>query len=76
MKKIFCGQLQLSKEPKEYQCGAFLACKGEDAQKVYDGLHFTEAEDQNDNEIVMQRLETFCIERTDVRQGHSDMPCS
>ena len=55
---------RLIKEPKEYQCAVLLACIGEEAQEIYDGLHFEDDEDQNDIDTVINKFEIFCVGTT------------
>ena len=55
---------RLDKEEKDYQCAVFLACIGEDALEVFDGLPFAEGENKEDIDLVIKKFEEFCIGTT------------
>jgi hypothetical protein len=55
---------RLDKEDKAYQCAVFLACVGEEAQEVYEGLPFANDGEKTDIAVVIQKFEDFCVGST------------
>ena len=56
----------LSEKEKPLRTATFLICIGSEAMDVFDGLHFDNADDKVDIDIVLQKFETFCIGKTNV----------
>ncbi|XP_064613329.1 uncharacterized protein K02A2.6-like [Liolophura sinensis] len=48
----------------KYRTATLLTCIGVDALDILDGLTFTQEEDKQDIDIVLQKFETFCVGET------------
>ena len=46
---------------KEERTAALLTCLGPDALKIVDGLRFASEEDRKDVDVVLGKLEWFCV---------------
>ena len=51
----------LKSQDKEFRMATLLTCIRQDALDIYDGLAFDEEADKKDIDIVLQKLEVFCI---------------
>ena len=55
---------RLDREESKYRCSVLLACIGDEAFDVYEGLSFTDAEDRDDIEVLLQKFEEFYVGET------------
>lgn len=55
---------KLKEQSKEVRTATLLTCIGTDAVDIYDGLSFTSEEEKRDIDIVLQKLEAFCVGET------------
>ena len=55
---------RLDKEESAYRCAVLLACIGEDAQEIYEGLLFKEGDDNKDIKTVLEKFSNFCLGTT------------
>ena len=55
---------RLDKEESTYRCAVLLACIGEDAQEIYEGLPFAEGENNKDIRTVLEKFSDFCLGTT------------
>ena len=55
---------RLKLESKELRTATMLTCIGQDALEIYDGLDFENDEQRNDIDVVLEKLEKFCIGAT------------
>ena len=51
----------LKTQDKEFRTATLLTCIGQDALDIYDGLAFDEEAHKKDIDIVLQKLEEFCV---------------
>ena len=66
-KRVWCNYeiaSRLSKQGNEERTATLLTCLGPDALEIVDGLTFASNEERMDPDIVIQKLETFCIGET------------
>ena len=54
----------LVKQPKEERTATLLTCLGADALEIVDGLNFTNDEKRKDIDVVLEKLEVFCVGET------------
>lgn len=52
---------RLKNQDKEFRTATLLTCIGQDALDIYDGLAFDEEAHKKDIDIVLQKLEEFCV---------------
>ena len=52
---------RLKTQDKEFRTATLLTCIGQDALDIYDGLAFDEEAHKKDIDIVLQKLEEFCV---------------
>ena len=62
--KIYEKASRLSEEENSYKCSVLLACIGEEALAIFDGLHFETEADRDNIDIVIQKFEEFCVGAT------------
>ena len=62
--KIYEKASRLSEEENSYKCSVLLACIGEEALAIFDGLHFENEADRDNIDIVIQKFEEFCVGAT------------
>ena len=62
--KIYEKASRLSDEENSYKCSVLLACIGEEALAIFDGLHFENEVDRENIDIVIQKFEEFCVGAT------------
>ena len=55
---------RLVKQPKEERTATLLLCLGADALEIVDGLNFTNDEERKDIDVVLEKLEVFCVGET------------
>ena len=66
-KRVWCNYeiaSRLIKQGNEERTATLLACLGPDALEIVDGLNFASDEERTNPDIVIQKLETFCIGET------------
>ena len=59
-----CTASRLVKQPKEERTATLLTCLGADALEVVDGLNFADDEERKDIDVVLEKLEVFCVGET------------
>ena len=52
------------KQPKEERTAKLLMCLGADALEIVDGLNFANDEERKNTDVVLQKLEVFCVRET------------
>ena len=52
------------KQPKEERTATLLTCLGADALEIVDGLNFANDEERKDIDVVLEKLELFCVGET------------
>ena len=55
---------RLVKQPKEERTATLLTCLGADALEIVDGLNFANDEERKDIDVVLEKLEVFCVGET------------
>ena len=55
---------RLVKPPKEERTATLLTCLGADALEIVDGLNFANDEECKDIDVVLEKLEVFCVGET------------
>lgn len=55
---------QLKNKSKEFRTATLLTCIGQDALEIYDGLSFVDKSQKTDIDVVLQKLEAFCVGTT------------
>ena len=55
---------RLVKQPKEERTATLLTCLGADALEIVDGLSFANDEERKDIDVVLEKLEVFCVGET------------
>lgn len=55
---------RLVKQSKEERTATLLTCFGPDALEIVDGLSFATEEERKDIEVVLEKLEAFCVGET------------
>ena len=55
---------RLVKQPKEERTATLLKCLGADALEIVDGLNFANDEERKDIDVVLVKLEVFCVGET------------
>ncbi len=66
-KRVWCNfeiASKLIKQGKEERIATLLTCLGPDALEIVDGLKFASDLERTNPEVVIQKLETFCIGET------------
>ena len=56
---------RLVKQPKEERTATLLACLGADALEIVDGLNFANDDERKDIDVVLEKLEVFCVGESD-----------
>ena len=51
-------------QDKEFRTATLLTCIGQDALEIYDGLAFDNDDQRKDIDLVIQKLEEFCVGTT------------
>ena len=60
----------LKTQDKEFRTAMLLTCIGQDALDIYDGLAFDEEAHKKDIDIVLQKLEEFCVgNKNEIYEG-------
>ena len=52
---------RLDAEPADYRKAVFLSVIGEEAFDIFEGFAFTDEEDEDDIEVVIEKFEQFCV---------------
>ena len=55
---------RLVKQPKDERTATLLTCLGADALEIVDGLNFSNEEERSDIDVVLGKLEAFCVGET------------
>ena len=55
---------RLVKQPKEERTATLLTCIGADALEIVDGLNFANEDERKDIDVVLEKLEVFCVGET------------
>ena len=55
---------RLVKQPTEETTATLLMCLGADSLEIVDGLHFSNDEEHKDIDVVLEKLEVFCVGKT------------
>ena len=55
---------RLKTESKEFRTATLLTCIGQEALEIYDGLAFDDETQKKDIDVVLKKLEEFCIGTT------------
>ena len=55
---------RLIKQPKEERTATLLTCLGPDTLEIVDGLSFASEEERKDVDVVLEKLEAFCVGET------------
>ena len=55
---------RLVKQPKEERTATLLTCIGADALEIVDGLNFANEDERKDVDVVLEKLEVFCVGKT------------
>ena len=55
---------RLVKQPKEERTATLLTCIGADALEIVDGLNFANEDERKDIDVVLEKLEVFCVGKT------------
>ena len=55
---------RLIKQPKEERTATLLTCLSPDTSEIADGLSFASEEERKDIDVVLEKLEAFCVGET------------